>query len=277
MASSLKPATLKKPMSTLDKVVPKSSRYDHIQSTVSSGPNVLRAKDVTTRQIVQQRDEIFARISAQELFQLIAHVDVHPKESVNNPISSASHTGGPRIVTIDSEDTGPGIPSHQAADPFILLDVRQNESYSRFHIMDSMNMPKNIYLTQDRVPNELFAIKRQKSPPKLIIIDESTGGVFKEKEAIEVATRLVQQGYMNVHVLTGGLTTFAVSFGDLLQGPEAESFSQKCASDAAGPTRPAQKYASRLNTQESASRSRLDTADCNSSRGYKFSNTSRFK
>lgn len=94
--------------------------------------------------------------------------------------------------------------------PYLLLDVRDPDDYNRCHIISALNYPHTML---SRVMNyESKELLNFKNKGGCIII------VYDEDETIsqKVATTLVQRGYDNVYLLSGGLNLAWRRFSDAL-------------------------------------------------------------
>ncbi|KAI0223033.1 Centrosomal protein of 41 kDa [Lamellibrachia satsuma] len=96
----------------------------------------------------------------------------------------------------------PRAPPPQAADnicPYLLLDVRDSDDYMQCHLVTAVSYPKaNLSRATNYESKEMLAYKNK--PGKIIIIYDED-----ERLAHSVATTLVQRGYDNLFMLSGGL------------------------------------------------------------------------
>ena len=83
---------------------------------------------------------------------------------------------------------------------FILLDLREEEDYKKWHIRESINFPAP-NITRDKTFAQLLRFKNQ--PDKIIVVymyDERTGTHFSKI--------LFEKGFDNVYLLSGGIEKF---------------------------------------------------------------------
>jgi rhodanese-related sulfurtransferase len=153
---------------------------------------------------VKRRGELFRRISAVNLVKLLRATA--PSNSLEEmkigPEDSISQTARLSVFTLDGE-----VKTH---DDFVLLDLRDTEDYSRCHIIFAQSFPAP-NVTRDRMLPEMFRLKNQ--PGKLVILYAGD-----ERPGVESAQRLVQRGFENTYLLTGGLEEFTKQYSQYLEG-----------------------------------------------------------
>lgn len=173
-----------------------------------SGMSILKAKLVTTKELVARRGENFARITWQEASRVIAAADVHDGEAASSSSaaaasssSTASGRGGPSIVTVEAGEHGLRV-SDQAV---LFLDVRPPEEFAACRLSNAVSWPA-VASRQDRWPSEIWAYKYQEGKGIVLYDSNDSGAGHVGGEAGVVATRLVATGqFPNVCVLTGGI------------------------------------------------------------------------
>ncbi|XP_023213728.1 centrosomal protein of 41 kDa A-like [Centruroides sculpturatus] len=93
-----------------------------------------------------------------------------------------------------------------AIDPYLLLDVRDPDSYRQCHIITAKNYPHSMLLrTCNYESNDLLTFKNV--PNKIIVVYDED-----ESLASRVASTLVQRGYDNIFMLSGGLKLASYRF-----------------------------------------------------------------
>ncbi|ELU06339.1 hypothetical protein CAPTEDRAFT_224847 [Capitella teleta] len=133
----------------------------------------------------------------------------------------------------------PSTPSQIAADtdaslPYLLLDVRESDEFDQCHIISALSYPKAILSRAVNYESkEMLAFKNREG--KIIIIYDED-----ERIASYAATTLVQRGYDNLFMLSGGLKVCGQLFPDgLISGNLPESIQPKRSVKKAPPPAPA--------------------------------------
>ena len=94
--------------------------------------------------------------------------------------------------------------------PFLLLDIRDQEDYKKFHIAMSKSWPATkLSRAMNYESKEMLRFKNVEG--KLIIVVD-----YDESVAPEFATTLIQRGYDNVFVLSGGVRVAKIKFPEEL-------------------------------------------------------------
>ena len=101
---------------------------------------------------------------------------------------------------------------------FLLLDLREETEYARYHIRESLNFP-GILINRDKFLPEMLMMKSQDG--KMIIVYHND-----ERNGIPFAQRLFEKGFDNVYFLSGGIEDFAKKFPEFLEGPDREKYIQ---------------------------------------------------
>jgi centrosomal protein CEP41 len=90
--------------------------------------------------------------------------------------------------------------------PYLLLDIRDRDEYAQCHIISSLNYPAAMLSRSvNNETKELLAYKNQAG--KIIVIYDDD-----ERIAPKAATTLIQRGYDNLFMLSGGLKLAARKF-----------------------------------------------------------------
>ncbi|XP_061175977.1 centrosomal protein of 41 kDa-like isoform X2 [Saccostrea echinata] len=83
--------------------------------------------------------------------------------------------------------------------PYLLLDIRDSDAFEECHIITAKNYPKSMLSRATNYESkDMLAFKNQ--PGKIIVIYDED-----ERLAHEAATTLVQRGYDNLFLLSGGM------------------------------------------------------------------------
>lgn len=93
---------------------------------------------------------------------------------------------------------------------FILLDLRDEEVYHRFHIKEAINFPAP-NISRDKTFGQLLRFKN--SHDKLIVVY-----MDDERQGTQYAKILFEKGFDNIYLLTGGIEKFLENCYDLVEG-----------------------------------------------------------
>jgi len=93
---------------------------------------------------------------------------------------------------------------------FLLLDLRDQEEYALWRIKEAVNYPAP-NIGRDRVIPELYRFKN--SPDKLIIVYMND-----ERQGTQYAKALLEKGYENTYLLSGGIEGFLEEYSDMCEG-----------------------------------------------------------
>ncbi|TNV71970.1 hypothetical protein FGO68_gene5476 [Halteria grandinella] len=98
---------------------------------------------------------------------------------------------------------------------FILLDLREEEDYAKWHIKEAINFPAP-NISRDKTFAQLLRFKNK--PNKLIVVYLSD-----ERQGTQYAKVLFEKGFDNIYLLTGGLEKFLESSYELVEGEDVPS------------------------------------------------------
>ena len=137
---------------------------------------------------------MFPRISPAIFMQLVSETS---SPRIDESISAVAAMGvSPRLVVVDPSDCG----RMEAVDQRVLIvDARRPEDFELMHLRGSLSFPI-LKLRQDHMPYTLIATKH--APDRVVVCvdwDEGPGS-----EAVELVSKLVQTGWSNAVLLTGG-------------------------------------------------------------------------
>ena len=88
--------------------------------------------------------------------------------------------------------------------------MRDKDEYTAWHIKEAYSFPFML-LNQDKTIPELFRFKNKEG--KMIIIY-----VSDERNGIIVGETMVDRGYENTYLLTGGIEKFLEDYSSLIEG-----------------------------------------------------------
>lgn len=91
-----------------------------------------------------------------------------------------------------------------------MLDLRDPDEYDFWRIKEAINYPA-ANIGRDKIIPELYRFKNK--PDKLIIIY-----MGDERKGCAAANLLVEKGYENTFLLSGGIETFNEEFHHLVEG-----------------------------------------------------------
>lgn len=203
-----------------EKLVPEARKYSHIGPRLSTGPTQNKVKFLTNNQVLKRRDEIFLRISKEELSELFEEYEKHDEHLQSN-IHGADETE-PRVRVHETE---------AKADydrPYLVLDVRSPEDFESCHILHARSMPQR-HLMQDKMHAELYSFRNRQG--KLIVLYDE-----RERLATAAAHQLVHRGFSNVFVLSRGILSFAQTYPLYVEG-DAEALVLSGSKDQPSPSK----------------------------------------
>jgi centrosomal protein CEP41 len=183
----------------MERRVPKNDKYSHVRGTLDTGLTIEKVKFITAREYSKRRDEIFFRLTKNQLHQLLSEYEEEEYESItetrNNSLRIVSHS--------DSAE-----PVYEK--PYLILDVREVDYFNDYHILQARSFPYTM-LRRDQMHPEIYRFRNK--PETLIIVccDD-------EKLSRESAKVLVDRGVDNVFLLTGGILDFAYEFPQFIEG-----------------------------------------------------------
>ncbi len=190
--------------------VPKSDKYDHVQGRLDTGLTVAKVRTISASEYARRRDEVFFRITPAQLFELFCEYENEDEENIDGPAFSSSGSGAPRIVTYS--DTS-------AADyskPYLILDVREDFEYRTCHIQQARTYPAAM-MRRDYVHPELYSFRNKSGHLIIVYCDD-------ERVSCEAAKVLVGRGTDNIYLLTGGMKEFYSHFPTYIEGNPPAGF-----------------------------------------------------
>ncbi len=93
---------------------------------------------------------------------------------------------------------------------YLIVDLRDKADYTAWHIQESYSLPL-MMVNQDKTIPEVHRFKN-KEDKKIIIY------VSDERNGIAAARALVDRGYDNSYLLTGGIEKFIEEYPNLIEG-----------------------------------------------------------
>ncbi len=103
-------------------------------------------------------------------------------------------------------------PNESDCPKILLLDLREQSEYRKWHIMHAINFPA-VNIQQDSVFGQLAQFKNKTN--KLIVVYS-----HDERHGTHAAKVIFEKGYDNIYLLTGSICVFAYENHNLLEGIE---------------------------------------------------------
>lgn len=190
----------------MERRVPKSQKYGHIQGRLNTGLTVDKVRSVSAREYSRRRDEIYFRLTPSQLHELLSEYDYDEFESIQEMDQHGD--GQPRIVTYSESAT----PVYSK--PYLILDVRDEFDYNTCHVMHARSYPVAM-IRRDHMHPDIYSFKNK---PDMLII------VYCDDERVsrDAAKTLVDRGVDNIFLLSGGLAEFAPRCPSYLEPPRLE-------------------------------------------------------
>ncbi|KAJ0392480.1 hypothetical protein P43SY_004011 [Pythium insidiosum] len=266
----------KAPLSIMEKKIPVNPKYANTQSKIDSGTTVNKVRLISHKEFLKRRDETFRRVTVKCLDALLEEYEelggfgsgCDEPEMVARMVkkddgkfelqrvpatdNQSNNASGPRVVSYDAEEREEYDP------PYLILDTRTKEEFAVNRITRAKSFPA-AFLNRDTLLPEMYTFKNQES--KLIILYDQD-----EKTVAQTAHTLVQRGFDNIYVLTGGLVDFADEYPDRIEGLPLP---RKPVDPSKKPSKEVYKTASALSTTKSvksvaAGRKKDDASDVSS-------------
>jgi centrosomal protein CEP41 len=213
----------------MNKKFKSNNKYDHVKSTMKSGKTVKDVEVISDKLVAKRKFENFKRIKGSTMEKLLREQtsmnaesiyalgsDGGPEEAKDIPdmesvYSLATNISQVSAVTYNTEQLG--ITSDTS---YILLDLREEDEYEKFHIKESINFPAP-NISRDKIIPELYRFRNKED--KLIVVymrDERSGS--------SAAKTFYEKGYDNIYLLSGGIEDFMMAYPELIIGTELPDF-----------------------------------------------------
>jgi len=182
------------------------SKYESIEPKINSGYHVgklLEDFDQIQKSFRFKPDEIFPRIKISVLVSLISESVFPEKETTPTQSAETEEKESPKEPPNQFHETRENLtiypsPKDVLIKPYLLLDVRDSEQFKSSHIITAVSYPKTM-LSRGNFEISLLLKYRNHKEYIIIVYDEN------ETTAPQVATTLIERGYNNVFMLSGGL------------------------------------------------------------------------
>ena len=93
---------------------------------------------------------------------------------------------------------------------FILLDLRDEDEYKKWHIKEAINFPAP-NISRDKMFGHLLQYKNKTDKIIVAYMDD-------ERQGTQYAKLLHEKGFDNLYLLSGGLEKFFPAYPDLVDG-----------------------------------------------------------
>ena len=115
--------------------LPRTTKYDHIEGKLKTGPTVKDMEVLTDARVAKVRNEIFERVSAKKLNQMLAATLNEYDDPISND-ENLQYTNQPSKSLTQQSDNGlePTSAPKKPQEDFLLLDLREESEYEKFHI-----------------------------------------------------------------------------------------------------------------------------------------------
>lgn len=165
--------------------------------------------------MVRLKNELFRRVKCSAVIKLIDNTNPPPEEEVKESEHESQSVFSYSGASVQSAYSGISVRFTQLTADFLLLDLREPEDFTYYHIRGARSYPAPL-ITQDRLLPELFAYvfpTQRNQIDKLIIVYG-----FDERTSVEPAQKLAMKGFENVFLLSGGIEEFGQRFTRYLEG-----------------------------------------------------------
>jgi centrosomal protein CEP41 len=210
----------------LSKKVPQNKKYANVTSTIDTGAKIKENQAPTANAVAKRRNEIYRRAKLSTLARLIKENEVSESifaiaedsadamsavgaptrtaPSVSHAPTSVSYAGSAVLSVIESD-----IGMMENPD-FILFDLRDEDAFAKSHIATAISYPAT-NIARDKFPPELYRMKSQKDKVCIIYHED-------DRACDQFATQLVQKGWDNIHMLSGGISEARESYPEIIEG-----------------------------------------------------------
>ena len=107
---------------TINRRVPRNSRYEDVRSTIDTGSTINKVKFISTREFLRKKGELFRRVNVRTLAAMLEESEVQD-ESIFNMGAAED-----KLTTVEADAKA------EDEKPYLLLDVRSEDEYTACHI-----------------------------------------------------------------------------------------------------------------------------------------------
>jgi len=192
-----------KGLNPMDRRIPKNEKYSRVQGVLDTGLTVNKVKAVTAREFAKRRDEIFFRITKQQLFELYKEYEAD-EEFIQHTGNDGRPSHDPRIVTYSEDDA----PTYEK--PYLILDVREPDVFQQCHLLHARNYPYTA-ARRDYIHPDIYKYRNKAEHLIIMYCDD-------ERMSKDAAKLMVDRGIDNIFLLTGGIFEFGIDFPVFIEG-----------------------------------------------------------
>jgi len=196
-----------------------SLHHQHLQGSLGNLLQGFGEIALSPRSINDMSDRTYHHhdsTQAASTFQLDAPPSAHPPRSVihvaEEVVTIANEPTPPKLLHEDPVNSQYGIPKKRDR-PYLILDIRDQEQYKQGRIVTSKSYPAvRLSRSVNYETRDMYRFKNVQG--KIIVIADSD-----ESLSAKFATTMIQRGYDNVFVLSGGLRVARIKFPEQLITP----------------------------------------------------------
>ncbi|CEM30993.1 unnamed protein product [Vitrella brassicaformis CCMP3155] len=223
--------------SELKKVPPPPSKYDAVPAKVDSHNPKAKVPVVPNAVLAKRRNELFSRIQPSAVHRLISSQDQRATpESIYAQVqgvarASSTATAATEATTVTStvDRTDSGMQARHEST--LILDMRGSEEHAKGHIIGAVSFPST-RISQDKFTADLIRFKGAPEGKRIICYHSD------DKSSAPHATLLVEKGWSNVSIISGGIEEVARLFPSCIEGiVDVPSRPPTAASTVSGATR----------------------------------------
>uniref|UniRef100_A0A8D0L1G1 Centrosomal protein 41 n=1 Tax=Sphenodon punctatus TaxID=8508 RepID=A0A8D0L1G1_SPHPU len=201
----------------LGKRIPQNPKYQHVKTRLDTGNSLTKYTErleEIKRNYRYKKDELFKRLKVTTFAQLVCIALFLPNcpfltDLPGSPLQTLSNEQGSIVISgvgeLDLDRNAPKKQEMNAKDrpypdcPFLLLDVRDRDSYHQCHIIGAYSYPiATLSRTMNPYTNNVLEYKNAHG--KIIILYDDD-----ERLASQAATTMCERGFENLFMLSGGL------------------------------------------------------------------------
>nr|CCA16959.1 sporangia induced conserved hypothetical protein [Albugo laibachii Nc14] len=213
-------AKIKPPLSMMERRIPQNSKYKDTKSKIDSGTTVNKVRQISQKEFLKRRDETFRRITCKCLADLFTEYEDNGKCAVEPEMMAKMVERDGKYcldrVPVNNNSAGPRVISYEADEveeydaPYLILDTRSKEEFASNRLQRAQSFPSS-FVCRDYVLPQMQKFKNQEN--YLIILYD-----LEDTTVAQTAHVLVQRGFDNIYVLTGGILEYADSHPEHLEG-----------------------------------------------------------
>ncbi|CCI50723.1 unnamed protein product [Albugo candida] len=214
-------AKTKPSLSMMERRIPQNAKYKDTKSKIDSGTTVNKVRQISQREFLKRRDETFRRITCKCLAELFGEYEDTNGKCAPGPEMLAkmverdgkycldrvpvnNNSGGPRVISYEADE----VEEYDA--PYLILDTRSKEEFTTNRLQRAQSFPSS-FVCRDYILPQMQKFKNQEN--YLIILYD-----LDDTNVAQTAHVLVQRGFDNLYVLTGGILEYADFHPEHIEG-----------------------------------------------------------